>query len=114
MLFQEVFLGEAARDGALDWGGDPDVGNVPARIGPLFPVSGAHVHPYRLLFDWLASGRLQGRRVDWGAYAAAVTQADVTAFLETCYGRDGVPADLVRLALSLEPGRRYTLIASEA
>lgn len=113
MLFQEVFLGEASSDGALDWGGDYDLANVPARIGPLFPAKGAKVRPYELVFAWVACGRLEGRRVDWGAFAAAVTRSDVAAFVDACYGRDGAPAELLRLVMSLAPGRRYALIASE-
>jgi hypothetical protein len=86
---------------------------VPVRIGPLFPAKGAKVFPYRLVFAWAACGRWHGRRVDWGAYAVAVRKADVAAFLDACYGRDGEPAELLRLVMSLAPERRYALIASE-
>ncbi len=36
--FREVFVGQLGPNDALDWGGDSDNGNVPQRIGPVFPV----------------------------------------------------------------------------
>jgi hypothetical protein len=56
---------------------------------------------------------LQGRRVDWGAVAVLVTQYDVMEFLAACYGDDGIPGELWRVAVSLKSDGRYALIASE-
>lgn len=110
-LFREVFLGELGPAEALDWGGDPDVGNVPRRIGAIFP-RGTASDPFDVFAEWYAQGRFTGRRVDWGACAAVVTPRDVHAFLVACYGRDGIPPAIVQTVAALDPDRRYALVAS--
>ena len=113
-LFREVFIGELGAGDALDWGGDPDVGNVPRRIGPVFPRTGAAIDPYDVVVDWLRKGRASGRRVDWGAVAIVVQRDDIWEFLTDSYGRYAVPNILIQAFASLDPKRKYALVASEA
>lgn len=111
--FREVFVGELGANDTLDWGGDRDEGNVPARLGPVFPRNGAVVDPFSVVIDWLRRGRASGRRVDWGAVALVVTRDDLHAFAVDCYGRERLPGALTDLILALDPQRRYALVASE-
>jgi hypothetical protein len=110
MTLRVAYVGELGVDGALDWGGDPRIGNTPTRIGPLFPPAGRS--PYDLLHRSIDLGVLTGRRVDWGAVAARVTVDDIRAFAAECYGPE-VPADVDSLIASLDPTRPYALVACE-
>src|SRR5258706_288946 len=112
MAFREVYVGALGRNQKLDWGGDFDVGNVPTRLSPLFPMTGARVHPYTLVLNWINCGRLQGGQVDWGAYAARVTIGDLHEILLTSYGAGRIPGELMTFAHSLTPFRRYAVIAA--
>lgn len=113
MTFREVFLGELGDDEDLDWGGDPFEGNIPIRLGPLFPPAPAIRHPYDLALEWIECKRLQGQRVDWGASAARICVADLLLFLSQCYGAYGIPAELVAFVSTLPASRRYALVASK-
>ena len=111
-MFEEVFIGQLGRHKSLDWGGDREVGNVPRPMSPIFPTRGARVSPHALVIDWMACGRLQGRRVDWGAYAARGTVLDLLEFLTTCYGQNGIPEDIGKFVLSLPPHQQFALVAA--
>ena len=112
LAIREVFVGELGEHSALDWGGDPEKGNVPKRVGPLFPMRAAIIDPHRQVLNWIASGRLRGRRVDWGALAAIVTVRDLREFIVASYGADRMPSELTALLLELDPKRQYALVAS--
>jgi CheY-like chemotaxis protein len=112
MPIREVYVGALGRNMQLDWGGDPDVGNVPRRLSPIFPISGARIHPYTLVINWIACERLRGRRVDWGAYAASVSIADLHEILLTSYGAGRIPAELMTFVSSLTTNRRYAIVAA--
>jgi hypothetical protein len=110
MTYRDVYVGELGPDEALDWGGDPRIGNAPKRIGPFFhPIDKS---PYELLHRAIDMNTLTGRQVDWGAVAARVTVDDIRAFVDECYGPD-VPADIASFIASLDPTRPYALVASE-
>lgn len=112
MTFREVYVGALGRNLRLDWGGDPDVGNVPPRLSPVFPIAGARVHPHTLVINWVDCGRLKGRQVDWGAHAASVSISDLHEIQTTCYGAGRIPADLATFLLTLTPFRRYAIVAA--
>lgn len=112
MAIREVYVGALGRNLKLDWGGDFDVGNVPARLSPLFPIAGARVHPYTLVRNWISCGRIQGRQVDWGAHAASITTGDLHEILLTSYGAGRIPAELMTFVSSLQSFRRYAIIAA--
>lgn len=113
MTFREVFLGELGDDQDLDWGGDPFEGNIPRRLGPLFPPTPAIRRPYDVALEWIERRRLEGRRVDWGASAARISVAELMLFLSHCYGTYGIPSDLISFLSSLPTSRLYALVASE-
>lgn len=111
MTYRDVYIGELGDDEALDWGGTFERGNAPVRIGPFFPHT-ARTVPWDLLRRQIDARRLTGERVDWGAVVARVTVDDIRAFAHDCYGSE-VPAEVAEFVESLEPTRRYALVASE-
>jgi hypothetical protein len=108
----DVYLGELGPDGALDWGGEPNIGNIPKRIGPFFPAYGLRTSPYEMVVDQIGRGVLDGKKVDWGSHAARVTVAQLSAFVAACYG-SGVPVELAMFLATLDVGRSYALVACE-
>jgi len=109
MTIYDVYIGELGADGALDWGGTHS-GNIPKRTSPFFPRYGATEDPYGVAVGWIKSGRLKGKKVDWGSWAAEVGTDDIFDFLHAVYG--GVPSELQAFIGGLAP-RRYALVACE-
>jgi hypothetical protein len=109
MTHRDVYIGELGPDGALDWGGDPRTGNVPKRLGPFILSSGAHDR----LLDAIASGKFDGKKVDWGAHAARVTVRQIREFLAACKDSGPSPGDLEDFLTTLDPTRSYALVAAE-
>ncbi len=105
-----MYVGELGGGEALDWGGEFNIGNTPKRIGPEFPS--ASTKAWRLLHRAIKANELAGQQVDWGAVATRVTVDEIRWFVGQCYGTD-VPADLVHFIASLDPARRYALVAAE-
>jgi len=109
MTYRDVYVGELGEDDALDWHGTFATGNIPTRIGPFFPRAG---DAWNLLHRRVDAGGSVGERVDWGAVAVRVTVDDLRAFVSDCYGSD-VPAQVGEFIDTLDPARRYALVASE-
>ena len=63
-----------------------------------------------MLLDAIRSGRLQGRTVDWGAFAAAVTLDEIHQFIEECFHE--IPDTLAELIATLDPAKKYALVMS--
>ena len=119
MTLTWVYIGELGENGALDWGGDPKVGNVPKKMLDL-PGGGAGGRsPWHLLIDWINAGKLVGQKVDWGSWAARATSAELITFLETCYGADaiGAPrfgvAPVAAFARAMPADKQIALVATE-
>jgi hypothetical protein len=110
MTIYDVYIGELGEGGALDWGGSHS-GNIPRRKSPFFPYNGKESGPYRLLIEWIKTGKLEGRKVDWGGYAARADIGQIREFLGACYGV-GIPADIAAFVDSL-PDRQHALAAVE-
>jgi hypothetical protein len=126
MTLTSVYVGSLA-DGPdpLDWGGDPNIANAPKRrLTPRFPpVRAGSPDPRSTVVEQIKTGEYHGRQVDWGAWAALVTKADIVALVEQLYGADPYlgypehlrqPMDEFRSAVTaLADNTRYALIADE-
>ena len=109
MTAHDVYIGELGPGEALDWGGDPHTGNLPRRISPLVFAQGAHDR----LVGLIESGKLEGRKTDWGAYAARVSVTEAGAFLRACYDPAPLPRELEEFLAAMDAMRRYALVACE-
>lgn len=115
-----VYIGDPA-DPDFKWQGGNWDGNVPRRIGPLFPPP----EPFQLLLDRIETGRLSGAQVDWGGWVARADRAAVRAFIDDSYPgewraryRDrehmiGQLNELTGFAAGLDPHAEYLLVAIE-
>src|SRR5215472_1903574 len=118
-----VFVGELS-DGPdpLDWGGDPNRGNLPKKKGPDFP-STAPLEPWGRVVDMIERGETPGKRVDWGAWAGRASKSQLLKLIEETYGKDGprnpTPyqykqyQDLLAYVNALRDDEEYALVACE-
>lgn len=127
-MYLNVYVGELAEgDDPLDWGGTWN-GNTPKKRGPSFPP--AHVpylrEPFLQLKQRIADGVFSGKQVDWGAWAAKVSKAQILAFIAEIYGGDPTYEDpnntphlyeqmqkLQDYLASLAEDRLYALVGAE-
>jgi hypothetical protein len=86
MTSYDVYVGElSGGDDPLDWGGNPSVGNTPRAISPFFFPPRGQSAPFWRLIDKIERGEYLGKKVDWGAWAARVTQQQILDFVEETY-----------------------------
>lgn len=125
MTFTDVYIGRlSGKTDALDRGGSWN-GNQPKRISGDFPVKKrGGPDPVSEFHDRMRDGRIQGKQVDWGAWAAVMSKADIDSFVVDVYGEnyetDVLPFqrslydDLIRVLRSLPDDRLYALVALES
>lgn len=115
MPFCDVLIGEEA--GAFSWSPTNDayrICNLPKMLGrfphhPDLPGYGL----WSIVFNRMQDGTYPGQQVDWGAWAAKVSRADILALVEEFYPETfGYPSYLSHFEKSLVEFR--TLIASLA
>src|SRR5258707_11851642 len=84
MTYLDVYVGELSDgDNPLDWGGDPQYGNTAPKISPFFPPHGNVIDtPHYRLIDKINRRKYSGKQVDWGAWAAQVSQQQILDFIE--------------------------------
>ena len=58
------------------------MGNIPHKQSPYFPDGST---AFRRLVNKIEAGTFKGEKVDWGAYAAVVTKAQIVGFMEEMY-----------------------------
>jgi hypothetical protein len=87
-MYLDVYIGWLEEDGSLDKGEDPSIGNAPIRVSPFFPDGS---QAFSLLKDKIEAGEFKGEKVDWGAWAAAVTKQQIISFMDEHYGEDRKP-----------------------
>lgn len=80
-MYRDVYIGYFEK--GFDHIGDPYEGNSPFRISPFFPGFSSH---YFKLKERIADGAYDGRKVDWGAWAARVTKKQIIEFIDEEYG----------------------------
>jgi len=82
-----VFIGRLSDNAdPLDWGGNY-TSNLPLHDTPDFPKHGRG-DPYRCVMAMISNGRLPGKQVDWGGWAAKVSKQDILAFIAEVYRDD--------------------------
>ena len=111
MSYRDVYVGDAA-DPSFTWEPDDNrwQGNSPKRISEFFPESSAK--PYGELKKRIAIGELDGKQVDWGAWAAKVTKAQIQEYMKDCYPLEQQP-EVLKLVEKMDEGKLYLLVASE-
>jgi len=60
--------------------------NIPHRASPLFPFPASAPNVGDRLYDMTQRGELDGKMVDWGAWVARVSKAEVLKFMDDVYG----------------------------
>ncbi len=125
MTYTDVWIGNLAEGkDPLDWGGEWGIGNLPSKaLCPRFPPSGGTYEPFRTVVELINSGALEGRQVDWGAWAAVVTKHGIMSLIDKLYGPDNAYCELqhlcealvrLRTAVQLLPADgRFALVADE-
>jgi len=91
----DVYIGPlSGGDDPLDWGRDPNIGNVPGILdGTRFPPRPYPRDAFSLLIGKIKDGKLPGKQVDWGAWAANVSKDDIIAFINEAYEGDRTYTD---------------------
>ena len=126
MTYRYVYVGELTdRPDPLDWGGDPNVGNIPKMRCPDFPPSGP-LEPWGRVLDMIGRGETPGKQVDWGAWAGRASKAQILTLIEEVYGEDewygpssSMPhlfrrfQELVAYVNALPDHKEYALVACE-
>jgi len=84
--FTDVYIGwlGSGRD-ELDFGGSWE-GNAPKRQSPFFPPPA----PFFPLIRAIKVGKYLGKQLDWGAWGAVVSKAQILAFIDEQYGPPGM------------------------
>ena len=128
MTYWDVYIG-GLDDPDFSWGSEAQEGEPPKRLSPFFPSTGrsgptgARGFPreypggvFGELVGAIEEGRFEGRKVDWGAWVAAVTKEEIEAFVEERYGKreDDALRELRAYVASLRAGGRYALVAAES
>jgi hypothetical protein len=129
----DVYIGRLSNgDDPLDWGRDPRVGNTPSVIdGTWFPPTsrgtrGISFGAFFQLIEKIEGGHLPGKQIDWGAWAAIVSKADIIAFINEAYQGDRTYSDpnymphlypklqeLLGVVRELPDGERFAPVACE-
>ena len=111
MSYRDVYVGDAA-DPGFTWEPDDNQwqGNSPQRISEFFPESSSR--PYYELKKRIASGEMDGKQVDWGAWAAKVTKGQIQDFLKDCYPTEQ-HQEVLKLVEKMDVDKLYLLVASE-
>lgn len=110
----DVYIGRLD-DPTFLWEGGNWNGNVPARIGPLFPVVG-YYKPFWEVIKRIEDGTFVGKQTDWGAWVARVSQNDIRKFIKEMVG-DLAPESwqgLNAFVENLDAGEEYALVACES
>jgi hypothetical protein len=124
MPYCDVYVGRLSQgQDPLDWGGPFGIGNTPPRLSPLFPP--AIGRPFSALIDKIKNHELEGKQIDWGAWAANVSRQQILDFIDEQYHGDRTYSDpdhaphlypvlgqLRELIASL-PDERFALVAVE-
>ena len=64
--------------------------------------------------DQIDEGRLEGGQVNWGAWVAKATRAEILTFVDEIYSDKPTLLDEVRAFVErLDPDETYALVASE-
>ncbi len=126
MTFTDVWVGElGSGDDPLDWGGDWKTGNSAGRaVTPMFPPAATGTYePHHTVCSKIKAGLLTGKQVDWGAWAAIVTKAEISGLIDEVYGTDAQYCQLEHLCIELahlrsavaelSDSKSYALIADE-
>lgn len=83
----EVYIGSVDQ---IEWQTLPGTekwnGNTAPRIGPRFPPAFGRKTPWDALVEAIMAHELDGKQVDWAAFAARVTKPQIVAFMDTIYG----------------------------
>jgi len=85
----DVYLGLVEQ---IDWdalpGTDKWNGNVAHRMGPIFPPAFGRRTPWDALVHQIMAHELDGKQVDWSAFAARLTKPQILTFMDGLYGPD--------------------------
>ncbi len=118
MSFLDVYIGYADNYSF-------DCSDVPKRQSPFFPNGSA---AWTKLKRDIEEGKISGRKVDWGAWAAKMTKAEIQAFIaevhppkwcrqyrknQKMWGAPDEYGELVAFVDALESDKVYILVASE-
>jgi len=119
MSFLDVYIGYSD-DERFKWEGGDWSGNVPRRQSPFFPPKA----PFDKLVDKVERGELNGKQVDWGAWAAKVDKSYIIKFFKESYDEDWYEEnpyppfieqmnELKKFIEELDDTKVYILVASE-
>ncbi len=108
-----IYIGELGENGALDWGGDPNLGNIPKHLQPsIYGDDG-----FWIVVRLVDSGEFEGGKIDWGAWALKLNGPQLREVLTRVFSAGIWPKqaidDYVAFADKLGPGEYVALVAAE-
>ena len=124
MTYCDVYVGRLSHGpDPLDWDGSFRINNTPARLSPFFPPTSGRL--FSVLIAKIKNRELEGKQIDWGAWAAVLSRQQILDFIDEQYRGDPTYSDpnnaphlfaalgqLRELIASL-PDERFALVAVE-
>ena len=108
-----IYIGELGENGALDWGGDPNLGNIPKHLQPsIYGDDG-----FWIVVRLVDSGEFEGRKIDWGAWALKLNGPQLREVLTRVFSvdirRGNAAEEHIAFADKLGPDKYVALVAAE-
>ena len=106
--YLDVYIGDLSEfdfDDQRRW----NIGHAPKALSRLFPpITGS------ALFWAIVKGKISSQQVDWGAWVAKATKAEIIRIVEDFYHNDSWALSKIMADIeNLEEGKIYGLVASE-
>ena len=112
MTYCSTYIGDLDCPG-FEWEGGDWNGNIPGRVGPLFPPAVGHYH--QKFHAWVNESGVVCKQTDFGGWVARVTRQQLLDFISYCYGPSKTDAieRLIDFIGSLDDSKEYGLVAEE-
>jgi hypothetical protein len=110
MTYCSTYIGDLDHP-EFKWEGGDWNGNIPPRLGPVFPPGPKHYHA---TFDaWVDQAGVINKQTDFDGWVARVTQPQILDFIEFCYGLEITDAveQLINFVHTLDDAKEYGLVS---
>ena len=110
MTYCSTYIGDLDHP-EFKWEGGDWNGNIPPRLGPVFPPGPAHYHS--TFYAWVDKVGVVNKQTDFDGWVARVTQPQILDFIEFCYGLEITDAveHLINFVHTLDDAKEYGLVS---
>jgi hypothetical protein len=110
MTYCSTYIGDLDHP-EFKWEGGDWSGNIPPRLGPVFPPGPKHFHA---TFDaWVGQTGVINKQTDFDGWVARVTKPQLLEFIAFCYGEEVTEAvqTLIAFVNKLDETKEYGLVS---